>query len=129
MHSSEVAAGRIARFTSTRLCCSHILSIQDMFGIHMWIKMPTLVIADRMLPPVPVLLLSGLSCRQMTTSDWFPRTIKLYHKEAIYTISLKINCATEHFVFTILTKNTSTTSKVTICNFFSNFYNFFFCFF
>jgi len=34
MYSSEVAAGRIARFTSTRLCCSHILSIQDMFDIR-----------------------------------------------------------------------------------------------
>jgi hypothetical protein len=29
--NSEVAAGGIARFTSTRLCCSQILSIQDLF--------------------------------------------------------------------------------------------------
>lgn len=30
---SEVAAGRIARFTPTRLCCSRILSIQNPFSI------------------------------------------------------------------------------------------------
>ncbi|MBI2028244.1 MAG: hypothetical protein HYT07_01415 [Candidatus Levybacteria bacterium] len=29
-HQSEVAAGRIARFTPTRLCCSQVLSIQNM---------------------------------------------------------------------------------------------------
>ncbi len=30
-HHSEVAAGRIARFTPTRLCCSQVLSFQDLF--------------------------------------------------------------------------------------------------
>jgi len=38
--------------------------------------MSTLVITDRMLPSVPVLLLSGLSSTLIAqdSSDWFPRT-------------------------------------------------------
>jgi hypothetical protein len=56
MHSgnSKVAAGRIARFTPTRLCCSRILSFQDTFSTPLCGKrVETLVITNRNLRSIP----------------------------------------------------------------------------
>ncbi len=53
-YQSEVAAGRIARFTPTRLCCSQALSIQDLFlASHVGKEAKTPVISDRSLRSIP----------------------------------------------------------------------------
>jgi len=61
-HHSAVTTGRIARFILTRLCCSQILSIQDLFQtpfskISVW----SLAIPSWSLCSIPCILLSGLS--------------------------------------------------------------------
>jgi len=59
---SAVAAGRIARFILTRLCCSQILSIQHLFlSSFSEVKDKTPAITSRRLPSVPCIWLSGLS--------------------------------------------------------------------
>lgn len=61
-YHSEVAAGRIARFTPTRLCCSQILSIQDLFSSpHMGKEKRHQRLHVGACAPSPALYLSGLS--------------------------------------------------------------------
>lgn len=61
-HRSEVAAGRIARCTPTRLCCSQIMSIHDLFSTpHVGNELKHQLLLVGAYAPSPTLRLSGLS--------------------------------------------------------------------
>lgn len=79
-YHSEVAASGIARFTSTRLCCSQVLLIQNLFEVAHVDKLlhhQLLLVGD--LTPILVLRLSGLSSIScLTVVKLLPRTCLLY---------------------------------------------------
>ena len=50
---SSVTAGRIARFTPTRLCCSQIMLIHNLLQNHMWVKFWIPALSRRSLRPSP----------------------------------------------------------------------------
>src|SRR3989344_7297782 len=63
-YRSEVAAGRIARFTPTRLCCSQVLLIQNLFLVpHVGKALRHQLLLIGAYAPSPALYLSGLSSR------------------------------------------------------------------
>ena len=61
-YRSEVTAGRIARFTPTRLCCSQVLLIQNLFqALLVGKKLENQLSLVGAYAPSPALHLSGLS--------------------------------------------------------------------
>lgn len=124
-YHSEVAAGRIARFILTRLCCSQIKSIPDLFQmpfseINIW----TPAVASRSLHSIPCILLSGLSCRLRRLAV-LPPSIRVILPFLPSKGKLTMRLA-DHFVFAVFTKYSSRAVKVAARYFSYKFENFFF---
>lgn len=80
LHHSQVAAGGIARFTPTRLCCSQVLSIQNLFCTpHVGKENKHQHFHVSAYAESPTLHLSGLSSPNKSgATDLFPRVWIFY---------------------------------------------------